>query len=342
MNVKSLFFVALFVSASLSFQAHADIDMPNHVKQGQTVVAKKTFEESDLAFCDRSDITCTVFNADEVSEDLTCGNDITTLGGWDKQYSNGQKCWKKLEYCYDHGTADEECFEISTSNYSNRISKYTLDIKPHDGNTSNRFTVCDDSDLSSNSNYKEYCLYPYDASSKQSMGYYVEKRKAGNFYSFGKRSDGTLGEDTYDSDAAEIAGMTGNTGDSMLKVSDGGAAVFEYMDAPIAQRLRIIERSGGASNEDMMIPLGPKPTLDDYNSFLTANPTGISVSEACYPMKAEMTCEFDPQPTCGDYHALNFLFKPKGQEELCKEVPASSLTIVGGSGGLQYEWTCSG
>ncbi|GEM_PF-6811147 len=314
-------------------------DVAKYAKSGATKDISNDITVNDINICNEEGVTCKNFQADTLEAEIRCDGSSASLstGGWEKKPSS-KKCLNTISICYNEGLPSEKCYDFnkSDSDRPNIIAEFT----PY-AHSGTRFSKCLSSseagtDKTADTYYKEYCLWGTEAAGHGEGGTwasenYLEKRTFGSINGNGSS-----------------AGITGDTGDDMLKISDGAEGFIEYVDAGVddAVGLKWVSRNGGATAQDMMVPMGPRGTFKDYRDFLNNPPPGASVDDACYAVKANLTCadmEAQIPATCGSFALQNFLFRPTGNVDdpgLCA-VGTASGTTLDSSGGLSYSWTCT-
>lgn len=251
--------------------------------------------------CKKAGVTCRDFRAKEFSLDFHCAGG-TDNGGWETISPDPdlppQKCWQSLEICYE-GTP-RGCINLTEdSAYTPEVSIIYESISPISSlKLANNFSFCD---ANSSSHDKEYCMW--------------ENNFDGSNFSDAQTDTYAWKKDDLSGGADHTSGLlTGNTGDDMFRLPPNTSAFFEYVDIDQSTKygLQYIER-GSAVNFSMMVPSGPKSDYADYKNFIdnppeetTLSPDNIKVQNACFPVKAKITCAIDEEileqaiPTVGN------------------------------------------
>lgn len=153
-----------------------------------------------------------------------------------------------------------------------------------------------------------------------------------------------------DPPAGHASGITGNTGDDMIKIMVGAEGYFESMNMPGAEGLKFIWSMPGMT-KDIMMPAGPPPVAPgdpnayaDLRRFLQSPPAGVvGIEPACKAATFD-ACVNPPQPPpvagqCGP--ALH------GYYRTAAAIPGGDLCYIGkptavADAGTEWHWTCSG
>lgn len=143
------------------------------------------------------------------------------------------------------------------------------------------------------------------------------------------------------------AGVTGDTGDDMFKISQNAGAFFEYPRVgglSDTDRLRWISRSG-SETRGLMMPSGPAGSFEDYRSFIHNAPSSdVTVERACYKVSAHLCDGTGPTypeiaGACGSAQG--------GAYKTMQEIAASGFCYIGTASNIQENdteitWKCSG
>ncbi len=294
-----LFLCASFLIASSSFftpaQASADrnANIQVYKLEGTQQELRKTLTTDDLNICtDFDDYTCQRLQTEQKKTKIECTGQ-TGNGGWiEKQISDvDRRCWVNLNLCYKardvvvgqdaQGNAisvhfDDICVSLDGRDEQHAIPDFSVKFDPSENHAAGGdFSLCGSDDSGT---HKEYCVWPV-----------TDEDSAQNYAPVSART-------SVDPDSGATSGLTGNTGDDMFRIDYGSKGFLEYLDNPSAgNRLKYLERTGG-DTRPMMIPAGPKGTLNDYNNFINNPPSDVEVKNACYPVKAEVVCDISTLP----------------------------------------------
>ncbi len=323
----------LFFPSLNSFAAGA-VTISKYKAAGVKVRLSDTLIMNELDLCYKyPDIKCTEFLTTPIDATVTCQGGSGN-GGWVlsdiKNALGTKKCGSSLKLCYDGN--EDACFYLTDQFMDDEfptVASPSLNVRISSLEDNNKFTRCDDDDSAT---HKQYCVWsPDDATGDASSSI----SGANDLMSYRRSGNDEGGQTT---------GLTGNTGDDMFRLSAGAEGFLEYVDLDEnnSNRIKYIKRYNDG-DPDMMIPAGPKNALTDYKNFMDNPPSAITVKNACFPMKAEIFCDFSDV----DLPAVDGICGVANGTNVNEAIPESQYCKVGRKvnlveGDVITTWECTG